>query len=135
MHINLNRLNRHFSAIILSTLLWVPFGFHSSVMAQSISTKITFDIAKISPDGLVGKPDALRSLSYEFCIPSSQPYLAEVEAIDPTVQFYPNSRGRIGCQREQTLCIGNTHNPQWQKILFAIADLQYVDRIDEFFGE
>lgn len=124
-----------FLTIILPILLVIQPGFPGTLLAQAVSTKITFDSSKLSPAGLVGPPDGLRSLSYEFCIPAGQPYLEEVQAIDPAVQFYPHSRGRIGCHREQILCIGNTHNPQWQAILFAIAELPYVERIDEFFGE
>jgi hypothetical protein len=121
-------------------LLFLFFGGatdpDSTTQAQarlhSQSPKITFDLSRISPAGLVGPPDGLRSVSYEFCIPASA--WAEVQAIDPTLQPYPGSRGRIGC-RDQTLCIGTTSNPRWREILQAIAALEFVDRIDEFVGE
>ncbi|HEY9624406.1 MAG TPA: hypothetical protein V6C78_28885, partial [Crinalium sp.] len=99
--------------------------------AVRASEKITFDISHVSPDGVAGG----RSLSYEFCIPATDEHLAEVLAIDPTIYHFRHSRGRIGCQRNQYLCIGSTHNQQWREILLAIARLDYVQRIDEFFGE
>ncbi|NJN86718.1 MAG: hypothetical protein HC881_10895 [Leptolyngbyaceae cyanobacterium SL_7_1] len=97
--------------------------------------KITFDLSRLAANGLVGPPHGLRSLSYEFCIPATAEALAEVQAIDPTVHFYPHSAGRIGCTSEQYLCIGNTRQPNWQQVLLGIAQLEYVERIDEFFGE
>lgn len=97
--------------------------------------KITFDLAQISPDGLIGSEGSLRSLSYEFCIPATATHLAEVEAIDPSVQHFQHSRGRIGCTIEQYLCIGNTHQTGWREALMQLAQLDYIERIDEFLGE
>jgi len=96
--------------------------------------KITFDLSRISAAGLVGPPDGLRSLSYEFCIPANDQAVAEVKAIDPTVQ-YSRSPGRIRCQRDQYLVIGNTHKSNWREILTQLVQLDYVQRIDEFLGE
>ena len=102
---------------------------------NSILEKITFDITAISPEGLIGPPNGLRSVSYEFCIPAREQSLKEVQAIDPTIKYYANSPGRIGCHNDQYLCIGDTHNPQWKAILLSIAGLNYVERIDQFHGE
>ncbi|WP_416669824.1 hypothetical protein [Egbenema bharatensis] len=105
-------------------------------MAQSLpNEKIEFDWSNISPAGLIGSPDSLRSVRYEFCIPLTQAALAEVQAIDPNLQCYQTSPGRIGCSCEQYLCIGDTHHPRWRDILYAIAELDYVQRIVESFGE
>ena len=96
--------------------------------------KITFDISQISADGLIGSGDNLRSLSYEFCIPKNSESLAEIKKIDPEISF-SQSKGRIGCTENQYLCIGDTHKPNWLEILNTIAHLDYVERIDQFFGE
>lgn len=101
---------------------------------NNILNKITFDISRISPEGLIGSDDNLRSLSYEFCIPKNPEYLTQIKDIDPKISF-SNSNGRIGCTENQYLGIGDTHKPNWREILMAIANLDYVERIDQFFGE
>jgi hypothetical protein len=100
-----------------------------------ILAKISFDISQISPEGLIGQPDALRAVSYEFCIPANPIALATIQAIDTQIKYYFPSPGRIGCQKAQYLCIGHTHNPKWPEILFSIARLEYVERIIQFDGE
>lgn len=101
----------------------------------SPTRKIEFDLSQISPEGLIGPPDGLRSLRYEFCIPADDQMLAEVRAIAPEIQCYRASRGRIGCSREHYLCINETHHPNWQATLRAIAGLDNVTRIIESLGE
>ncbi|UIE36563.1 hypothetical protein [Leptodesmis sichuanensis] len=103
-------------------------------VSDSVLNKITFDLSQISPDGLIGPPDGRRSLSYEFCIPATENHLNEVRSINPAIQI-SRSPGRIGCTQNQYLCIGETHTPQWREVLIAIAKLDYVQRIDQFFGE
>ena len=77
----------------------------------------------------------LRSLSYEFCIPQTQEAIRDIRSIDPTIQYYRHSPGRIGCDDEEYLCIGETHNPRWKEILEAIAHLSYVEKIQQSFAE
>lgn len=105
-----------------------------ATISNSVLQKINFDLSQISPAGLIGPPDGLRSLSYEFCIPATEKHLNEVRSINPAIQI-SRSRGRIGCTKDQYLCIGETHTPQWREVLMAIAKLDYVQRIDQFFGE
>lgn len=108
----------------------------SPVPMSSVSPlrKITFDLSQISAAGLVGPKDGLRSLSYEFCIPATMVALAEVQAIDSTVQ-HSRSPGRIGCKRDQYLVIGHTHQSDWRTVLTNLVNLDYVQRIDQFWGE
>ena len=73
-----------------------------------LSDKIHFDLSAFNEDGLYGPPDGLRSAAYEFCIPARQDLAGEVLSIDPTVQIYPSSPGRIGCGSDEYLCIGST---------------------------
>ena len=97
--------------------------------------KITFDIYKLDEYGLYGATDGKRALAYEFCIPDNMQHRAEVMKIDPTVTFYGESPGRIGCKEHESLCIGSTHQKDFRGILQRLAELPYVQRIDESFSE
>jgi hypothetical protein len=57
---------------------------------------VELDLAQLDKDGLRGPPDGKVAVSYEFSIPNTNACKAEVKAIDPTIQFMPGSRGRIG---------------------------------------
>jgi hypothetical protein len=118
------------TSLILTAIAVTP----QTMRADSIREKITFDLSAISPEGLIGNQQSLRSVGYEFCIPAQPDARKEVKAIDPTVQF-SRSRGRIGCQKHQYLCIGETHQPEWKTVLLKLAELDYVKRIDRFWGE
>lgn len=100
---------------------------------QRATDKISFDWSKLSNEGLT--PESNVSLSYEFCIPATEEHWAEVRSIDPSVEIFPHSKGRIGCRSDQSLCIGNTHQSNWRSILLEIAELAYVERIDRVFWE
>ena len=91
--------------------------------------KIAFDLSSLDQDGLYGPADGKRSLDYEFCIPAGEPYVQVVSAIDPSAQFFPQSRGRIGCGEGEVLTIGNTHQANHQTILMELANLDYIERI------
>jgi hypothetical protein len=99
------------------------------------SAKIRFDLSGLNQDGLYGPPDGLRALAYEFCIPARPELADEVRAIDPTVEIYPGSPGRIGCTRDQYLCIGSSHQPDYRTVLGRLARLEYVARIDPSYME
>jgi hypothetical protein len=97
--------------------------------------KITFDISKLDESGLHGPPGGKRALSYEFCIPDTVQNRTEVKRIDPTVKFFAQSPGRIGCGESENLCIGSTHQKEFRGVLQRLAELTYVKRIDESFFE
>lgn len=99
------------------------------------SKKITFDLENINEEGLEGPADGLRAVSYEFCIPREEEKVTEVKRIDPTVEVYASSPGRIGCSSGEYLCIGNTHQPGFRKVLYRLAALDYIERIDQAFFE
>jgi len=96
--------------------------------------KIRFDLSRISNDGLIGEKDNLRSISYEFCIPATEQALTQIQAIDSTLK-HSRSPGRIRCKSDQYLVIGDTHKSNWREILTNLANLDDVQRIDEFVGE
>ena len=93
--------------------------------------KIAFDLDRLDEDGLQGPPDGLRALSYEFCIPDDEVRMAEVKRIDPSAQFFPRSRGRVGCGENEVLVIGSTHQVNYRNILLRLAKLDYIDEIQE----
>ncbi len=101
-----------------------PSADHSSAM-----DKIAFDLSALDENGLYGPEDGKRSLDYEFCLPAGNPYAQAVSAIDPSAQFFPQSRGRIGCGDGQVLAIGNSHQANHQDILLELANLDYIERI------
>ena len=70
-------------------------------------------------------------MSYEFCIPANERYAAEVERIDPTVELMRGSRGRIGCTKNQYLCVGQTGQPGYRQVLERLVGLDYTSRIVE----
>lgn len=102
----------------------VPSADHGSAM-----DKIAFDLSTLDENGLYGPTDGKRSLDYEFCIPAGGAYAQAVNAIDPSAQFFPQSRGRIGCGEGEVLTIGNTYQANHQDILIELANLDYIDRI------
>lgn len=96
-------------------------------------SKITFDLGHLDEQGLYGPPGGLRALHYEFCIPGNPAYEAEVRLIDSTINIFKTSPGRIGCTKEEYLCLGNTHQPNFRTVLLNLAQLPYVMRIDQAF--
>lgn len=93
--------------------------------------KIALDLAALDDRGLRGPPNGLRSMSYEFCIPANERYAAEVQRIDPTVEIMRGSRGRIGCTKNQYLCVGSTGQRGYRHVLERLAALDYTSRIVE----
>lgn len=119
--------------VILSCCFWTENS--ASISAEDTSSKIHFNLSELSPEGLIGSADSLRALSYEFCLPAQPIYVLEIVQIDPTVQIYPNSPGRIRCTAHEYLCIGNTHQPHWRETLMRLANLPYIKSIEPFFAE
>jgi len=105
------------------------------IMAAAQPAHIHFDLSTLNEDGLLGPPGGLRALSYEFCIPAEERTISEVKSIDQTVEIYRDSPGRIGCTEDQSLVIGNTHQPGFRKVLQQLSELPYVTRVDQAFFE
>lgn len=104
----------------------------SRTLSQREQEKIRLDYSNIDAAGLRNGEVAV---DYEFCIPAHDDTLNEVKAIEPDVRVLKQAKGRIRCSESEWLCIVNTHDPQWRDKLFAIAALNYVDRIGETFYE
>ena len=102
---------------------------------QEKLTKINFETDNINPQGLTGNSASLRSVSYEFCIPKDADIAKQVKVIDPSVQLYDKTRGRINCSDTETLAIGNTHQSQWKIVLLNLSSQDYIIEIQETFFE
>jgi hypothetical protein len=99
------------------------------------AAKIRFRLDDIRPGGLRGPLDGLVSVSYEFCVPADERVYQEVRRIDPSVQISPGSSGRIGCSKDQALCLGSTHQPCWRDVLKRLSSLAYIAEIRECYFE
>jgi len=99
--------------------------------ATATAGVIRFDSSRLNSEGLVGPPDGLRALSYEFCIPAGEAHVEEVESIDSTIAIQRSSPGRIGCGEAGYLAIGHTHQPDFRQVLVRLSRLPYVDRIEQ----
>ena len=97
--------------------------------------KIGFDLSRLDADGLQGPPDGLRALHYEFCIPAQPEFIEEVTRIDTTLVVHPDAKGRIRCEADEFLCLGNTHQPAYAEVLTSLAQLPYIRVIEESFFE
>lgn len=89
----------------------------------------------LNEEGLYGKPDGLVSLDYKFCIPMNDEYKNEVAKIDTTISFHKGTGIKDGCSENKYLCIGNTHQKDYKKVLITLASLDYVLKIDQMFWE
>ena len=96
---------------------------------------IGFDLDRLNAEGLVGPPDGLRALHYEYCIPDRPEPLAQVRAIDPTLEVNRGSPGRVGCGAGELLCLGHTHQPGHRKVLERLDSLPFTGAIRESFFE
>ncbi|MDJ0707233.1 MAG: hypothetical protein QNJ46_28495 [Leptolyngbyaceae cyanobacterium MO_188.B28] len=103
--------------------------------AKPEPNKIRFDLSQLNHEGLYGPADGLRVLHYEFCILADLSLREEVKAIDPTLNIYSGSSGRIGCQADQFLCIGHTGQPNFRDVLTQLSALPDVQQIEQTWFE
>jgi hypothetical protein len=129
-------------SVVLGLLVVMVFGFGQiQVHAGKVETqvdprsKISFNLGQLNDLGLYGPPNGLLALDYEFCIPADPAFEVQVKAIDPTIVIFTGSKGRVGCVPGEKLCIGNTHQPEFKTVLFKLAGLPYVKKINQCFYE
>ncbi|WBA82152.1 hypothetical protein [Endozoicomonas sp. GU-1] len=122
-------------AIVLSALLLSACSHLDGLLKDKVQEKVAFDLSRLDADGLEGPADGKRSLSYEFCIPAHVNTARQVMYIDPTAIVYKESPGRLQCNEEQYLVVGNTHQPNYLVTLKKLAELIYVTQIQETFFE
>lgn len=97
--------------------------------ATSLLQKLSFDISILDEKGLLGPPGGKRALAYELYIPDSSEARNEVAGMDPSLRCFAVSPGRIGCESQEILCIGSTHQEDFLSVLLKLAALPYVRRI------
>jgi uncharacterized membrane protein (UPF0127 family) len=102
---------------------------------RSSLDKIRLDLSAIDENGLVGPPGGKRLLQYELCLPRDDALVREALLIDPSLEVYARSPGRIGCSDQQVLAIGHTGLPGYEARLLGLARLPYVERIEQAFFE
>lgn len=106
-----------------------------AIYSKYHTEKIQFSLDTISPEGLRGPPDGLRSVAYEFFVPADDIVYEELRRIDPSIQLHKRSRGRIGYSEQKTLCIGETYQEGWKEKLLALSALPYTQEIRECYFE
>jgi hypothetical protein len=121
--------------LLLSCPISADAGDQPGVSGSTAMAKIRFDLSVLDDNGLYGPPNGLRALHYEFCIPATEAHAEQVSAINPSLEIMRGSRGRIGCTEEQYLCVGSTHQPGFRDVLARLAELPYIERIEQSFAE
>jgi len=106
------------------------------VPPPEVRQKINFSFSDLNKEGLMGTSAGKVPLHYEFCIPNVDSCRAQVQQIDSTLQLQTRSPGRIGCKPgKQVLCIGNTHQANYRMVVYKLAELPYVERMERTFFE
>jgi len=128
---NLNKI------ILLSAFLIVSLtlNFCSPKINNDAREKIKFDFMKLNDDGLIGEGENLQAVDYEFCIPKSDSLKKTVSAIDSTVKFFDQSKGRIICGKDEILCIGSTRQTNAKETLIKLSELDFIKKIERTFYE
>lgn len=98
----------------------------------SLTRKIAFDITTIDRQGL-DKGNVY--VDYEYCIPAEEEKADVIRKIDPEVVIHESGKGRIGCARNEWLCISSTNGENWKDELFSIAKMPYIVRIERTYYE
>lgn len=106
-------------------------GDRREELAVDPMTKVEIDLSVLDEEGLRGPADGKVAVSYEFAIPNTSRCRDEVRRIDPSVQFMAGSRGRVGADETECLCIGSTHRRDYLTVLRSLSELPYIDRIIE----
>lgn len=101
----------------------------------SVWKKVRLDFRQIDGQGLSGPNGGKVAVNYEFCLPARESYWKKVRKIDPTAQKHAGSAGRSGCTSGQWLIIGSTHQKDYLRVLYRLASLPYVERIEQTFWE
>lgn len=92
--------------------------------------KVRIDFKALDENGLAGNSGGKVAVNYEFCIPKEKKKWRQVQKIDPTAQR-TTGKGRIRCSDAQWLIIGSTHQARYKRVLYELARLPYVERIEE----
>jgi len=117
------------AALLPALLLLAACSRTSHPTQDDLVPKVELNLTQLDENGLRGSGAGKVSVAYEFSIPNTEDCKAQVHAIDPSVQFIPGSRGRVGAGPAECLCIGDTHQPDYRQVLARLAKLPFVHRI------
>ena len=121
-------------------LLFVFFAAAHPCFAQNkaenaaIWQKIHLNFKNLDKDGMAGEAGSKVEQHYEFCIPATRKNWKTVKKTDPTAKRN-QGKGRIGCTASEWLIIGCTHQPNYQRVLYKLASLPFVKRIEPVYWE
>lgn len=101
----------------------------------SVWNKVVVNLSRLDENGLAGPSNGKVAVNYEFCIPQEDKHWKAVQKIDKTAQKMAGSAGRIGCNKQSWLIVGSTHQPNHKRVLYDLASLTYVAKIQETFWE
>lgn len=121
------------SFLVLLISAFTSCNLFKSKAVKHAESKMNFEFSKLDKKGLVKNRGT--SLAYEFCIPNKDECLDKIKEIDESIAIYKSSTGRIGCGKNEILCIGETAHKDYRKILTELASLEYVKSINESFFE
>lgn len=96
--------------------------------------KIKLDFKQIDANGMTGSEKSKVVVNYEFCIPAKEENWRKVRKIDATAQKN-EGRGRVACKDQQWLVIGAANQKNYQRVLFELASLPFIERIEPVFWE
>lgn len=125
------------SSLLLGLLLVACSPRHTPPPARdpAIWGKIRFDLNTLDAEGLTLTPDGGVAVHYEFCIPADAAAWKQVQAIDSTAERYEVGSGRVGCGGTTRLVIGTTHQKNFRRVLYELAALPFVERVEQTFWE
>ena len=99
-----------------------------------IPDKIDFDYESLDKNGLIGPPDGLVSVDYEFCIPTDKDLQSQALSMDPSLKIL-DSPGRSRCKKGEVLAMGNTQQANAKSILEGLSSLTFVRKINRVWFE
>lgn len=118
-------------------LIFLLSSCHPHPVAEDAAVwkKIQLDFRSLDAEGLRGPASGKVAVNYEFCVPKNDKYWAKVQKTDPTARKYESGKGRINCSDQHWLVVGSTNQKNYQRVLYELAALPYVNRIEEVFWE
>ncbi len=96
--------------------------------------KIKFNLSQFDANGFLGTPSGKVAGNYEFCIPPNPEAWYQAKKIDPTLEKQGGA-GRSNCQKGEVLVIGSTAQPNFRRVLYQLASLEFVREINQAFWE
>lgn len=124
---------------LICFFIWAPLFSACSEKAKpedpTVWQKVNIDFKQLDENGLSGPAGGKTAVNYEFCIPALEKNWTEVHKIDKTARLQKGSRGRIGCAPDKWLVIGSTHQANYRRVLYELAALPYIPKIQETFFE